>query len=281
VRVRFRLSEVAVRVRVEDPGIASAVSALFPGTEPLGDELGGEDELAVGSDEQGFYVIENADRITFDALPDLLAALEFAITRRLLEQDAGFAHLHSAGAVGVSGGMLALGTSGAGKSSIALAWSRMGLPLLGDDVVRMDPKGRLHAFPRLLKVDPELVSRANIDLEGTPAWAPGSEEAWIDPERGAGWATSIDGVAAVAGIQYQAGSSLEWRVIEKPEALRLLLASVLPTGSAPEQCVDRFIELIGRTSIVALRFGDAEEAAAWMAERAEEWARRAAPRLPR
>ncbi len=262
-------------MRVEDPSIASPVSSLFPGTEPLAGGLDDRDELAAGSDEQGFYLIEDGERSTFGALPDLLASLEFAISRRLLEQDAGFAHLHGAGAVGVSGGMLALGASGAGKSSVALAWSRMGLPLLGDDVVRMDARGRIHAFPRLLKVDPELVSRANIDLDGTPAWAPGSEEAWIDPGTGGGWAASVGGVAALAHIEYQAGAPLEWRVIDKPEALRLLLASVLPTGTAPEACVDRFIDLIGRTSVVALRFGDAEEAAAWMAERAEQWTRRA------
>jgi len=56
---------------------------------------------------------------------------------------------------------------------MAFAWSLAGYPLLGDDVVRLGEAGLLRSFPRLLKVDPSLVTHHGLLLEDTPAGDPG------------------------------------------------------------------------------------------------------------
>ena len=74
---------------------------------------------------------------------------------------AAHAHLHAAGTVVSSRALVALGSSGAGKSSLALAWSLAGYPLLGDDAVLLAADGRVYLTER---VD---LTRVGLDMKAT------------------------------------------------------------------------------------------------------------------
>lgn len=195
-----------------------------------------------------------------ESLPDLLGRLEYTLFRALLAPYTGMGHLHAAGAVVGEKAVLALGASGAGKSSLALHWAREGIPLLGDDLVLVDGDSRVMAFPRLLKVDRERLEEVGIHLECTVAPDPSDPEAWWHPSPG-GWYRGVAPVGLVAEIRFVPGGSTWLRRVEPARALQLLLAHALVSGLPPEEAVDRFLPLAEEAQFVSLEFGNARDAA--------------------
>ncbi len=280
MRVRFSFEGAMTEVLVEATTLAPQVSALFPGgriEEADGTEA--EEGAAEGGVAPGMRVLPESDgfalhvqdaRETFDSVPDLLAAIEFAVVNDLLAQDVGSTHLHAAGAMTERGAVLVSGPSGAGKSSMALAWSLAGHRLLGDDVVRLDENGLLGPFPKLLKVDPLLLPEHGLAPEDTPAWDPEADEAWFDPTTAGGWANKGSRAAVLARIEY---GDLERTQIREEEAgvgLRILLDSVQATGLRREESMDRFIALLEGVRVFDVRYASSRDAARAIAELAEE-----------
>lgn len=263
--VRYRLDEAHVEVRVSDEGLVEPLLGLFPSALAV-DEDGRRPGISVTVREAGGLLRVDGETKEFDSVPDMLAALEFAVTERLLSSDAAHTHIHAAGATVAGRALMALGPSGSGKSSIAVVWSQMGLPLLGDDVVRMDAAGTLRPFPRLLKVAPSLLTERGLTLEDTPAWELGADEAWFDPRGGGGWAAPVPAASVLAQIRYVGGGSCRVRDLDRAAGLRLLLDSVLRTGIDGKDSFDRFVEVVEKALILEIEFGIAHEAAERMAE---------------
>ena len=282
MRVRFSFEGALTEVLVADPALASEVASVFPGSRveaepfPGGSAEVGEAEtvgllqggvgprgsgMRVTAGEDGYDFSSRDGRATFSSVPDLLAAVEFAVIMELLALDDQTTHLHAAGAVTPNGAVLVSGLSGAGKSSLAFAWSLAGYPLLGDDVVRVDETGLSRSFPRLLKVAPGLVVEHGLALEDTPAWQQGSDEAWYDPASAGGWAVGGCRVAVVARIQYGAHDGMDVREEDSGRGLRLLLDAVQTTGIRREQSLDRMITLVEGARVFDVRFGSSHRAA--------------------
>jgi len=301
VRVRFAFEGAETEVAVSDPSLAPSVAMLFPDSrieERAESVSDGRIEVVAGqasdspresgeghtpmvmrvtSGPDGYAFFSREGCSTFDSVPDLLSAVEFAVVSDLLAQDDDSTHLHAAGAVTMNGAVLVSGSSGAGKSSLALAWSLAGRPLLGDDVVRLDENGLLGPFPKLLKVDPDLVTHHGLALDATPAWEPGCDEAWFDPVSAGGWASAGCRAALVARIEYRAGDAVHVREEEPGVGLRLLLDAVQMTGLPREQSMDRIIALLEGARVFDVRFGSAREAAHVLTEMVGE---SGAPRTP-
>ena len=290
MRVRFSFEGGETEVVVPDARLAADVAALFPqgrieaaegeadrrAEGRRRDEVLTEAEGGVGAGlrvvpgTDGFVLLTGEGRATFDSLPDLLAAVEFAVVNDLLAQDDLSTHLHAAGAITPFGAVLVSGPSGAGKSSLALAWSLAGHTLLGDDVVRLDREGLLGPFPRLLKVDPTLLAQHGLAPEDTPAWDPESDEAWFDPTTAGGWAQAGSRAAVVARIEYGARHGMRVREEEAGVGLRILLDAVQATGLRTEESMDRFIGLLEGVRVFDVRFGSSRDAARVIAELAQE-----------
>ena len=290
MRVRFSIAGNETEVAVSDPALAPQVAALFPDSRieelvesapdgpleevadptqdsPLEGVLGPEPTvMRVNPGPEGYDFSTREGRSTFGSVPDLLAAVEFAVVMDLLVQDDRRTHLHAAAAVTPYGAILVSGPSGAGKSSLALAGSLAGYPLFGDDVVRLDDNGLLEPFPRLLKVRPGLLMEQSIALASTPAWQAGSDEAWFDPTTAGGWASVGSRAAIVARIEYGAEDEVHVREEGTGEGLRLLLDAVQTTGLRKEQSMDRFIALLEGARVFDVRFGLPHKAARVLAE---------------
>ena len=267
MRVLFAFDGVQTEVGVADAALAGDVAALFPGGRVEESPSADPGELTIVSSERGFELGSERDRRTFSSVPDLLAAVEFAVVNRLLAQDERHTHVHAAGVWTPLGAALVTGPSGAGKSSLALSWSLAGLPLLGDDVVLLDEAGLVSPFPRLLKVDPKRLTEPGLSLEDTPAWDPGSDEAWFDPAAAGGWAEGGRRASLLAQIEYDGGDGVRFEEGDAALGLRLLLDAVLESGSPREKSVDRFISLLEGVRVLRVRFDSAVELARRLVER--------------
>ncbi len=205
LRVRFVFGEAVAEIAVSGPEWARDVARLFPGARILDPPDGATGETEVGSTADGFYFRRGGTTTTFDSIPALMAGVEFWVVTELLELDRFCTHLHAAGAWTPGGVVLVTGPAGAGKSSRALAWSVSGLPLFGDDIVRVDSEGLVALFPRLLRVHPDRLSDFQIEPADTPFWHPDDAEAWFEAELAGGWMDRKSRTAIVAQIEYDGG----------------------------------------------------------------------------
>jgi hypothetical protein len=195
---------------------------------------------------------------------DLVSLIEWVVVEELRASLAHLTQLHAAAARMGTHAVVAVGPSGAGKSSLALAWSRMGLPIYGDDVVLVDQVGRLHAFPRLGKVETSLARAHGVDPADTVEWATGAEEIWVDPARQGGWAEPTEATLVVR-TQWQPGERFVITPLSPTAMLAELHHHVLsPTAAA----WDALSHLVAAAETCTLTFSDARAAAAALAERA-------------
>jgi len=309
--VAFGLGEGEVHVHFSEPGSTEGIGWLFPDyrkAEP--DEGECRERIRVTPVDGGHRVRaparlmegrhsaaptsgEGPATVTARDPIELLTILEGILARALLETASERIHLHASGVRLDDEALLALGAGGAGKSSLALAWSVMGLPVLGDDVVLVDVDGRAESFRRLFKVDPTRLASHGIDPASTPAWADGSEEAWFDPGKAGGWSTGpipVRGVVVLdrrSGEQSRGGRAVsrtkpdetaevaqvtqvaempELALLEPPRALNELLASVIGTGLSEGESVDPLLALLDGCDAHRLSFASSAEAARRLVE---------------
>ena len=274
MRVQFLLEEAVVEVAVSDVVLARDVARLFPGARVLDSaevtprQRAREKVVTSGTD--GFYFSDGETTTAFDSVSELMADVEFAVVTALLEQHSQYTHLHAAAAWTPSGAVMVTGQAGAGKSSSALAWSISGLPLFGDDVLRVGLDGLVAPFPRLLKVHPDRLAEFGLDTSDTLFWHPEDEEAWFDPNAAGGWMDHECEATLVAKIEYDGGDDVRIAEVDEAEGLRILLDSVQTAGLTREKSVDGLIELLKGTRVVRVRYGSSREMARLLVEMATE-----------
>ena len=287
-----------VEVRVPGPGWGPAVRGLFPdaGIRTVVDDgpdaAPGPRCLVVSREEAGFRLRGGPEgdggsrdggagggrprrsggedgRGPLLASPgEAIAALELALARTLLRDQAHRVQLHAAGARIGETGVVALGSAGAGKSSLALSWSLDGHPLLGDDAVLVDGEGRARPFRRLVKADVERLSEHGIRPEETHAWEPGWREAWFDPGPAGGWCREACRVGLVALLERRdggPGDTVEATRLPAPDALAALLESALPSGLTGAASVDPLRRLLDGCRSVRLSYASSRDAARFLA----------------
>jgi len=264
LRIAFRWMEQICTVEAP-AAIAGDLASLFPQMVRSAHPSVPADVRVVP--ESGGFTVASDEVIACDRALSALGAAELAVTRRLLASDTEHCHVHAAAALAPDGrAILAVGSSGSGKSALAFAWCRTGRPLLGDDVVAID---RVHAFPRPLKVDAARLREAGESPEDTIAWDLGTSEAWVDPTRYAGWAVGGAPVGLLADVRFVPASDVRTREVSRAAALRMLLAAVHQTGVSRAHSVDRLIEVVKGSAAYEVRFGDAVDAAARLVALAE------------
>lgn len=196
----------------------------------------------------------------FASLADAVNAIEHLITLQLLALASDVPQLHAAGAVVDDRAVLAIGESGAGKTSLALRWCLAGLPVLGDDIVLLDEEGRAVPFKRLFNVDPTRLAANDVTPDPTLDWLADPESAYFDPRRGGGWAAPA-AVGTVAMVHFAPSHDLEIAELPRARALTLLLASLMPSGKQSDTCFDRMLAIVRDARTVSVVFGDAARAA--------------------
>ncbi len=265
--LRFGWRDHAVTVEVEDPALADTVAGLFAPLRLDGDGLDAEPSIEVSRTGRGYRLRDRGSPETGDAgrrfgsIPDVLAGLEHAVVLHLLDGRRGETHLHAAAAVLEGRTVVATGSSGAGKSSLALAWSLAGYPILSDDMVLVDEEGRVSGFPRLVKVDRRQLREHGLSPSETVAPQRSNPEVWWDPSRSGGWVVDRVAPALVARVQFRPGAVTRVTPLAEVEALRILLDNVLAGGLQPEESVDRFLEIVRSARLVDVSFGSGREAA--------------------
>lgn len=150
LRVAYASASGPVVVEVAHEGAAEVALALFP--DDRADDPGIDPYLTLRSDGDGFLLANPVGAWRSPTVEPLLVQMELALAEELVRR-AGHPGFHAAGVVLGGGAVLFPGTGGTGKSSITVALARMGCPVLGDDVVILDPSGTVHPFRRLLKVE--------------------------------------------------------------------------------------------------------------------------------
>jgi len=200
---------------------------------------------------------------SFDSIADTLNGLEQLIVTRLLALSFDKAQIHATGTVNNGEAVVALGASGAGKTSIALSWASTGRPVLGDDVVLFNDNGTAEPFKRKFIVAAERLKSNGLDPDPCLSWLSDPKETWYDPQAGGGWATSAP-VGRIALIQFDANAGLRATDMAKPEALSAFLASLLPTGMQADELFDTVLAVISRCPTIELTFSDSIEAAEFL-----------------
>lgn len=244
--------------------------------QPDGEGHDREPELRV-EESEGRYRLRSAldpGEVPAPDLPTLLTEVEYRIAVFLLRQLGEATHLHAAGAVlpAAEGGgaLLALGTSGAGKSSVALRWSADGLPLLGDDVILLHDAGLVHPFPRPPKAPLGLLRDAGLATGEWTRPAGDRPEGWWEAERKAGWADGPVRAVVVASLVRDAEPSppagtdapgARVRPLGAAEALPLLFSALLDTGAPPAESLPRLTDLLASARAWEVRFTDPRAAA--------------------
>lgn len=272
LRVVFGNVKRSLTIQAPPGPVVEAVRSMYANVQIPASGRDAPPDLTVSETAGGFELRSHADAAVqrFGTAAELVGALEFGVAHFLLGALGAHTHLHAAGAAapGHEGrpAVLALGPSGSGKSSLALAWSRRGLPLLGDDVVLVDERGRLSAFPRPVRVDVARLHAVGARVAEPPLLDARSGKARFDPGEKGGWAEPGARAAVVARIAWSEGSSLRVEPLSGAEGLRLLIGSVLDTGTSPLDSFPRFADLLEGVRVVDVRFGDAAEAAEALAE---------------
>ena len=171
-RLSYATRSAPVVVSVEPRAAIPVASALFP--DDRASDPGGEPFLTLVADDGGFALHGPGGTWRSSGLDALLVRLELSLAEELVRRS-GLAGVHAGGVVVGGGTVLLPGTGGTGKSTLTVALAQRGTPVLGDDVVLLDPDARAHAFRRLLKV--EGPARA---LLGLPSAAGPLSTAWPD-----------------------------------------------------------------------------------------------------
>lgn len=261
--IHYSAGGTEIAVELTDVTLAEAASPFFRSYRLDSEEANSDLKPGVSVREvAGFYVLEldGVQVAECSSIDDVIVEYEFALSCALLDSCSHYTHVHASGAVIGDNAILALGAAGAGKSSLALGWSRAGYPSLGDDTVFLTSDTLVRSFRRIFKVSPAVVTSFGLDLQTTPFWTSSAEEAWYAPDDGGGWASSAR-VALVAVSRFRSDAPLSIEPIKRSEALSALLNSVMSTGTSVAQAFDPLAQVAMDAAAVRVTFGSAAEAA--------------------
>jgi hypothetical protein len=262
-RLYFGAGGRVITAEICNAAIQDLASRLFPHYEiPVpGRDFSEPPDVRVEEGPNG-YLVATGDEpsVACGTEVEVLATLEFALTRAIVASWGDHIHLHASGAVVNGQAVLALGRSGAGKSSLAVSWLSQGLKTLGDDIVLVNSAAMAKPFRRFFKVAPETLRNLGIDPATTFQWDPGWPEAWYAPDDGPGWATETP-VAVLAFVQYDPRSALSMTPLSMPEALNSLVHSLMDTGKRASECFDTLMRLVENARVLRVEYPSADEAA--------------------
>ncbi len=265
--LRFSACGAQVDLAVEDPTLLESLESLFPDYRTGISSADAGAVVSLTAADTGHVVVDHEGaRHRCHGAIEIFSACEFAITQALLSSCDAFAPLHASGAAVGGRAVLALGSAGAGKSSLAVCWHLAGHAALGDDVVLVDVEGRAHACRRLYELNATTLQTLGVEPAGTSLWRPGSTEAWYDPGAGAGWAEPTP-VGVVAVVRFRRGAELDIKRLSTAESLNALVHSqmlVVPDRAAHLEALARVAE---GAKAYDVTFGSAAAAATAIAER--------------
>lgn len=261
IRLSYRLGGCPVVATFSSLDLAERFRGVFRASETTRVEAPPSIAVQQRGREYTVRVEGEAPLVTMDFVR-ALEAYEWALTERLMAAVASDIHVHAGGAVGPHGGMLALGRSGAGKSTIAFHWSRMGFRALGDDIVRIDGRGHAAPFPRIFKIPDRVASEAGIDVERTIGWRADCDEVWVEPA--AGWSDAAP-VCLVAHARFVPGTDTTVEQLPRTALLAALMESVVPSGRAPRAAFETLADVAVRAEGYSVTYGRAEDAATMLA----------------
>jgi hypothetical protein len=267
VDVRFGLGRARVTVRTPDATMADEVARLFRPLVLAVGAPGGTAPIVVDRIGSAWMLGDAASGSAtrtrrFGKRSSLLAAVEFMLLRALLAGVAREAHLHASGALVAGRAVVALGASRSGKSSLALGWSRAGRPLLSDEVLRVDDRGRVRGVPRLVKAGRGLLRAHALRETDTVAPDPRTPDVWWDPVGGGGgWSGRGLRPAVVARVSWVEGAATRIDRLPRPEGLRVLLDGLLDSGLGPGKAFERLAGIAETADLVDVRFGSGADAA--------------------
>jgi hypothetical protein len=267
--LRYSDAACVAATEIADPQLSEDASRFYNARAFRVDERceGDLPVIAVAADAGGFSIDAPGMPTAFcDSRTDALVVLEHALTNALLDTCRGLAHVHAAGAVIQGKAVVALGGSGAGKSSLALAWTLAGHPSLGDDVVLLDETGGARPFERYFKVAPDVLRLLGVNPEATPFWDPSTQEAWYTPEDGPGWA-SPSAIGLVAICSRSSGSPLSILPGSPAEGLNALVHSRMGTGLDAARSFPLLHRVVTDAEVLHVQFESASEAATAIEER--------------
>lgn len=203
---------------------------------------------------------EEAPPERFHSESPLLATVEYLVAMRLLTLIPDLMHLHAAGADVGGAAVLAVGDSGAGKSSLALEWCVAGYGVLGDDIVLLDDHHTVTAFKRHFRFRRDRLDALRIAPD--PALDPlaDRDEVRFDPSTVGRWGDAAP-AKVVALVRHVPHAATTIEPVARAAALQHLLGALSSTGRPPAQALDRMIELLTRIGVVRVVFGDAADAA--------------------
>ena len=267
VGVAFRAYGKGILVRTPSARHAAEIARVLPAYACPPESAEPAEVWQVSEDDDGILV--EPQHVAGDRFPSLGAAMdaiEYMVTIRLLVLHEHKPHVHAAGAVVDGGAMLAIGESGAGKSSIGFQWSAAGVPVLGDDIVPLDHEGRALPFKRLFTVHRDRFAAAGMTPDPALEWSPDpDDEARFDPASCGGWGTEAP-VVTVARIRRTAGADLRVEELAKPEALTVLVGALMREGAPAERCFDVLLRIINHARTVSVTCDDTARMARVLAD---------------
>jgi hypothetical protein len=262
-RLHYVAGNAFVTVEILYSALFEPARYLFPHYEvlPPGRDLSFPPDVSVWKDPKGYVVAtRDAPSVSCGTETEALAALEFALTRAIVESFSDYVHLHASGAVVRGRAVLALGKSGAGKSSMAASWLSQGFPTLGDDIVFLNAAAKAVPFKRLFKVTPVVLQTLGVDPATTLQWDPEWPEAWYAPDDGPGWAEEAP-VSVVAFVRYDPSVSLTTTPMSAEDGLNALVHSMMDTGKRAGDCFDTLVRVVEGARVVRVEYSSAFEAA--------------------
>jgi hypothetical protein len=221
------------------------------------------ERLLVRAGSTGTAVCEPRARrasITVDPeAPDALwAATRPLLTLTLAEllKRQGLYLLHAAGVARGGRAILLPGTTGAGKSTLAVALGRVGFGLLGDDTVFLERNGGLNALGFPDEIDLDESSLAQLEgLAGRVSRLPGSRKWQVRPED-AGCEVEREATPVALVFPSVGSGAVELTPLGRDEALLELLPNVLLTERDSTQGhLDTLSELAAAVPSFRVRLG--------------------------
>ncbi len=263
---RYDWLGAGLRLGLPDPAFAARIDDLLGLRSEVVPEGAEEAEIALLSDET---LRSYADEVRFANSADMLVWLTLTVGDVLAEKKGAFL-LHAACFVLDGEALLVFGGPFAGKSTLAELALDRGVPLLGDDVIHLEPEtGLAQAVPRPLKrrVGPQDVAAADPRL----VLAPGAPlHGMLDGRACLLVPRSVPGIVDTASklrvrgsifLRRHAGPGIRHFRPERFEAMVALLDWARDWSTPPLACAHRAIRQLLALPYLGISVGEGEQRA--------------------
>ncbi|RMH11898.1 MAG: hypothetical protein D6701_14340 [Gemmatimonadetes bacterium] len=182
-----------------------------------------------------------------------LTLLEASIVEVLVGAVAGVIPLHAAAFEAAGRAVVLAGPSGSGKSTLAAAAARTGAPVLGDDVVLLDPAdGRVLPVPRPFKVEGPAVALLGLDPPSDPRAPLRPDPAQL----GAAWSRGAPlGLLALTGVR-PGGAPVAMEPLDAADAIPAVLRQIARAGPLAGPDFTALADALDAVLRVRVRFAD-------------------------